>query len=146
MITRVLRDQRGAAATETLIAFPVVLFFFLGLFQIGYLCTAHLIVQRAASAAARAAMVYLPDHPGYYQGGAAQQAGYVKEAARRVLMASAQFVQGGLQVELSGDRSIGSPLRATVHARYDCAVFLVGHLCGASQQTTLHASAVFPYQ
>jgi Flp pilus assembly protein TadG len=140
-----IHDERGAATTETLIVFPVVLFFFLALFQLGYLCTAHLIVQRAASAAARAAMVYLADHPSYYPDPEAR-AGYVKEAARRVLMASEQFVPGGLSVTLSGERKLGSPMLATVQAKYDCAVFLVGLLCGADMQLTLKASCSLPYQ
>ena len=61
-----LRDERGVAYVETLIAFPVMFALFNAMMLFGYVSTASLIVQRAASAAARAAVVFLPDDPEYY--------------------------------------------------------------------------------
>jgi Flp pilus assembly protein TadG len=142
---RLLDDERGAAFVETLITLPVVLTFFLGLFMFGYLCTADLIVQRAAGAAARAAVVFLPDDPAFYTQGHAREA-YVKEAARRVLLASTALDPGALSVSISGDRRGSSTITTTVHTAFDCAPFIVGLFCGLDRKVALEASARLPYQ
>ena len=60
------RDARGAVFVEQLIAFLPVMFFFLAAWQLMELCAGDLLVKRAASAAARAAVVVLPDDPMFY--------------------------------------------------------------------------------
>jgi Flp pilus assembly protein TadG len=144
---RVVRDERGAAYTETLIALPVVLVFFLGLFQLGYVCTADLIVQRAAGAAVRAAVVFLPDDPSFYADNLpTTREAYVKEAARRVLLASPMFDPGALSVSILGTRSGISTITTRVKTAFDCSTFLVKFLCGADHHVTLEAEARLPYQ
>lgn len=142
-----MRDERGATYVETLIAFPVVLIVSLAIYQFAYVCAAHLIVKRAASAAARAAIVFLSDDPAYYPDASAEtRQAYVAEAARRVLLASAHFVPGSLRVDVSGQRGVFTPLTATVHTRFNCAVFMVRSLCGLDAELPLSARATLPYQ
>ena len=58
----------GAIYVEFLVAFPVMLFFFLGLTQLGLIYVADVAVEHAATRAARATAVVLPDHPERYRG------------------------------------------------------------------------------
>jgi Flp pilus assembly protein TadG len=145
--TRAVHDERGAAYTETLITLPVVLVFFLGLFQLGYVCTADLIVQRAAGAAVRAAVVFLPDDPSFYLDTLpSTREAYVKEAARRVLLASPMFDPSALRVSVMGTRSGTSTITTQVKTAFDCSTFLVQFLCGADRRVALEAEARLPYQ
>jgi hypothetical protein len=139
-----VRDERGAAFTEALIAFPVILMGFLGLYQLSYLYAADLIVKRAASAAARAAMVFLADDERYYGGGGAPREAYVTEAARRVMLASPMLDPRTLRVAVSGDRAGFALLNAQVEVDFSCAVFLVGAFCGADNSVPLSAKATLP--
>jgi Flp pilus assembly protein TadG len=61
-----MRDQRGVVYVETLIAFLPVFLFFLGTLQIADLSAAHIIVRHAATVAARAAVVVMPDDGRHY--------------------------------------------------------------------------------
>lgn len=63
-----VRDQRGVAFLEFLVAFIPIWVFFLSLVQLCMISTARLIVKHAADSAARAAVVVLPDDPSKYQG------------------------------------------------------------------------------
>jgi len=62
------RRQEGAVYVEFLVAFPIMLMFFLCLIQLGLIYTANLSVEHAATRAARAAVVVLPDDPERYDG------------------------------------------------------------------------------
>ena len=133
-----LREQRGAAYLETLIALPIMFALFNALVLCGYLCTAKLIVQRAASAAARAAVVFLPDDPEYYDRNdaksgrkSASKEACVKQAARHVLMASPFFLvdDANLDVKIEGAKKHFSATKVTVRAKYDCSSFLGAFLC-----------------
>lgn len=62
------RDEGGAVYVEFLIAFFPIFILVLGLVQMALMYTAHLVVQHAASTAARAAIVVLPDDPARYDG------------------------------------------------------------------------------
>ena len=146
-LVRLGRDERGAAYVETLITLPVVLVFFLAVFQFGYLCTADLIVQRAAEAAARAAVVFLPDDPVFYADNSASgREAYVAEAARRVLYASNMIDRSSLKVSISGARSGTSTLTTRVDTAFDCSIFLVQLVCGLDRKVNLSAEAKLPYQ
>lgn len=67
-VRRLSRDERGAVLVEHLIAFLPVVIFALATWQLAELCVGHLLVKRAASAAARAAVVVLPDNGVWYGG------------------------------------------------------------------------------
>lgn len=142
-----IHDERGAAYAEALISLPLLLMLFLGLFQYVYVCAADLIIERAASAAARAAVVFMPDDPNYYEDPSPEaRQRYVAEAARRVLFAAGTFDPESVRVDLGSERGQFTPLTATVHAGFRCGVFLVRAFCGAERKLTLHASATLPYQ
>ncbi|MCA9607100.1 MAG: pilus assembly protein [Myxococcales bacterium] len=60
--------ERGAAYVEFLIAFIPLFIMFLGMVQMSLMYAGDLVVQHAASRAARAAVVVLDDDPRYYDG------------------------------------------------------------------------------
>ena len=123
------RDQRGGVTVETLLALPWVLLGFLGVYQLTLLYSAHLVVQRAASAAARAAAVFLADDPSFHAGGAEREL-YAVEAARRVLLAAPGFDPASLDVAVTGAGASFALLTATVQTRVRCTVFAFETLCG----------------
>ncbi len=61
-------DDAGAVMVEFLIAYLPVLIAFLMFWQLGELLVAQMIVERASSAAGRAAVVVIPDDPAFYDG------------------------------------------------------------------------------
>jgi hypothetical protein len=63
-----LRDQRGVAYVELLIAFMPFFVLVLGLTQLALLGQAHLAVRHAANAAVRSAVVVIDDDPARYGG------------------------------------------------------------------------------
>ena len=152
------KDEHGAAYVESLIALPIMFALFNALVLCGYLCSAKLIVQRAASAAARAAVVFLPDDPEYYDRSdtksgnkSASREACVKEAARHVLLASPFFLieDKDLDVKIEGAKKNFAPTTVTVHARYDCSSFLGAFLCQLVSQANfvpLSAAATLAYQ
>jgi hypothetical protein len=64
------KDRRtaGAVYVEFLIAFLPLFVMFMSLVQLAFVEVANLVTKHAAVAAARAAMVVLPDDPSYYGG------------------------------------------------------------------------------
>lgn len=145
-----IQDERGITHVETLVAVPVLFVVFACMFLFAHLCAAHLIVRRAASAAARAAVVFLPDDPVYYGSeGAATKEQCVRQAVRQVLVASPQFkiAEPNLEVTITGARSVWAPTTVTVRAQYDCSKFLGGYfLCGTDRVAHIKAEATLSYQ
>ncbi len=68
MVRGARRPVQGAIYVEFLVAFPIMLMFFLCLTQLGLIYTADVAVEHAATRAARAAVVVLPDDPADYEG------------------------------------------------------------------------------
>jgi hypothetical protein len=62
------RDARGTVMVETLFAFMPLFLIFLGVIQYALLAVAQLVVQHAAVAGVRAAVVVLEDDPAEYEG------------------------------------------------------------------------------
>ena len=62
-------DRRGAVYVEFLVVFLPILTLFLSLVQLAFVEIANLVTKHAAVAAARAAMVVLPDNPQFYSSG-----------------------------------------------------------------------------
>jgi nucleotide-binding universal stress UspA family protein len=138
----------GAVSVEFLVAFLPVMLFFASVWQLADLYAAQLIVQRAASAAGRAASVVLPDDPFYYKGEPKDRYGgerrrQVERAAELVLRASGRIMNNPA-VEVEGHRGIG-PLTARVRADYSCFPGWGVLVCGARGRRTLTASARFAY-
>ena len=63
-----VRDRRGAAYVEFILAFLPLFIFFLGIVQIALLYGASLVVEHSALRAVRTAAVVLDDDPRYYGG------------------------------------------------------------------------------
>ncbi|MEM9192878.1 MAG: TadE family protein [Myxococcota bacterium] len=64
--TGLLKDEGGATYVEFLLAFIPLFFMFLGMMQAALLYSANLVVNHAATTAARSAVVVLPDDPEKY--------------------------------------------------------------------------------
>lgn len=62
------KGQRGLATIETLLALLPLLFLFLGIIQLAFFQIGRLVVQHAATRAARSAIVVLDDDPKFYNG------------------------------------------------------------------------------
>jgi hypothetical protein len=143
-----VRDSRGAVSVEYLAAFLPMMFFFASVWQLMDLYAAQLIVQRAASAAGRAASVVLPDDPYYYDGtpiGAmeGQRRAQIELAASLVLDASLRMLAEP-EVEVEGAADHG-PLTARITAGFQCIPGWSVFVCGIDARRTLRASARYPY-
>jgi hypothetical protein len=144
-----VNDQSGAVFVEHLIVFVPTMFFFLATMQTILLCTGDLVIRRAASVAARAAVVVLPDDPLKYEGvginefSGARRAAII-EATRMILEADPHFDRNAVQVSVSGASGVG-PLTATVTAPYRCFASFVNLVCGGSSRQ-LRATSWQAYQ
>jgi hypothetical protein len=141
-------DTRGSISVEYLVAFLPVMFFFASVWQLAGLYAGQLIVQRAASAAGRAASVVIPDDPFYYGGQSANdytdmRRRHVELAANLVLDASAHILASP-EVSIDGYQGNG-PLLARVRARFQCFPGWSVFVCGVDGLRTLTASARYPY-
>jgi hypothetical protein len=65
-VKRGVEDTRGVVYAEFLMAFTPFFLLFLGTIQTAFIAAGSIVVQSAASKAARAAMVVLPDDPIFY--------------------------------------------------------------------------------
>ena len=65
--TTLVKDEKGVAYAEFLIAFPPILVLFLCLVQLSLMYVGKLAVRHSANRAARAAVVVIPDDPQYYE-------------------------------------------------------------------------------
>lgn len=148
-VSSVKTNERGAVFVEHLIAFLPVLFFFLAVWQLMELFAAHLIVQRAASAAARAAVVVLPDDPQNYGGVAVNSyAGDRKgdiELAAQLVLANSPHFENNVSVQLSGATSGNGQLTARVEVPFRCQAAWVNIVCGGGSRM-LRAEASHAYQ
>lgn len=145
-----LLDTRGAIFVEHLIAFLPVMFLFLATWQLIELAAAHLIVQRAASAAARAAIVVLPDDYHFYADGSKpnQFAGERKqdiELAAAMILATSPHFSSDLDVSVT-PASGSELLTATVKAKFHCFAAWVSLVCGADGARELTATSSNAYQ
>jgi len=144
------RDQRGAVFVEHIIAYIPVMFFFMATWQLMELCAGHLILKRAASAAARAAVVVLPDDPAYYDKVAKDSfTGKRKEdiefAAALILSTSPHF-STDVKVDVQSSLKGGEPLTATVKAKFFCFAGWVSLVCGPTGVREMTAKSSYAYQ
>jgi Flp pilus assembly protein TadG len=143
-----LSDARGAVFVEHLIALVPLVVLSLSTWQMIELWAGDLLVRRAASAAARAAVVVLPDDPDFYAGTPVHQFTGARKseidlAAALVLASSPHFSSPPL-VELSV-ASGHEPLTATVSATFHCFAGWLSLVCGSGERV-LTARATQPYQ
>jgi hypothetical protein len=129
---------------ETLIAFPVIFLSFFALYQLSFVYAADLIMERAASAAARAAVVFLAPHELMPSDGGAPAQAYVTEAARRVLLASPAIDSSTIKVSASGEHSGFAMVTVKVEASMACRGLSL--LCGLDGKVGLSSEASLPIQ
>ncbi len=134
---RLSGDAEGAVFVEQLIVFFPTLFFILVVYQLMDLFTANILLRHASFAAARAAIVVLPDNPARYSGaGVNQFTGArklaVERAAGLVLKTDPHFDASSIGVEVA--KNGNEQLRATVTARYQCFASFVNIVCGGGSR------------
>lgn len=144
------RDERGAVFVEHLIAYLPVIFFFLATWQLIELCAAQLIVQRAASAAVRAAIVVMPDDPALYLDARPPDPDCHDPKTADVILAAAMILGanphlGKPKVKIDGT-SGSSPTTVTVTAPFSCFAGWASLVCGVGGVRTLTARATHVFQ
>ncbi len=148
---RVRASESGAVMVEFLIAYLPVLVAFLMFWQLGELLVAQLVVERASSAAGRAAIVVLPDDPAFYAGQA--QAAYDGQRKREVRLAAGMMLAASphlsenfnvdvQNIPAQGDDSV-QELAVEVDAEFRCN--RLRWVCGADGVTVLKASSQHTY-
>jgi hypothetical protein len=82
-----LADERGVIFVEALLVYAPILFSFFAAWQLAELATTDLVLERAVSAASRAAIVTFPDAESYYVGEAVDGLGGARrrEAIKKVV-------------------------------------------------------------
>jgi Flp pilus assembly protein TadG len=153
---RARRSQRGEIYFESLIAIPIVLFFFVQVWQLNELFVANLVLGHAANAAARAAAVVGPDDPARYDDEDVDDLsdGTVRmddvTMAAQIVAASATTLDID-SVTVEADQTTfapnnrNAPLDAIVSADFMCPSWL-SLVCLGSDTITLEKTVTFPYQ
>jgi Flp pilus assembly protein TadG len=147
-----LDDRSGAVLVETVIVFVPLLTFFLAVLQVLEIGAANLVIKRAASVAARAAIVVLPDSEEYYPGSgvnsfSGKRSEEIHEAARMILATNSSFVASSANVTVTPAAN-NDPLTATVSARFRCGVMCLGgsvRLSGSATHTYQGAKYSYDY-
>jgi hypothetical protein len=144
----VLRHEGGAVFVEHLLALSPVLVLALFAWQSVELWRGDLLVRHAALAAARAAVVVLPDDPAFYGGAevdrfTGERRAEIELAAALVLAHDPQF-SGKPVVQL--DHALRhEPLTVSVSAAYGCSPAWARGFCLIPQRQ-LSASATLAYE
>ena len=142
-------DQQGAAFVEELIVILPLLLTSFSTWELAEYAAAKLVVQRASSAAGRAAVVVLPDEPSYYDGEALDSCSGlrrtdIERAAAMVLSALPRFTEDfDVSVDNIPDKGVGQ-IDFTVEATYDRGT--VSLICGGGGVTALTATTSRAYQ
>ncbi len=144
--------QSGAVMVEFLIAYLPILVAFLMFWQLGELLVAQLVVERASSAAGRAAVVVVPDDPAFYQGlvpGAydGQRKREIRLAAGMMLAASPHLSENftvDVQNVPAPGEDTSQELTVEIDAEFRCN--RLKWVCGADGVTVLKASSQHTYQ
>lgn len=157
---KLTRDHRGAVYVEFLIAFLPLFIFFECLIQLAGIYSAKLIVQHAASCAARAAVVVLHDDPSEYGGTAVGLAtGERRDAIKMAAAIPLRAVRSVVDLDVTFPTSPGGNddrtdfgrddlVRVKVTAYYRCQVPIANRLvCGfVSGKRAITGEAALPNQ
>jgi len=147
---RRMRTQRGGTIVETLVALPVVVFFFGGIVQVGALEAAALSTRHAAHDAARSAAVAAADDPKFFGG---EQVGALTGQRRAMVQATAQAALGLSTKQPNFDLTFaqdhlndGDDVDVTVAFDFPCVIPIGRFVCGLSGTKRIVQSARYPYQ
>ena len=160
LVKRDDRSTRGAVYVEFLAAFLPLFIFFECLVQLGGMFTAKLVVQHAASTAARAAVVVLHDNPKYYKDLKVGEAkGKRREDIEKAATITLRAVKSIVKMKLTFPTTAGGTddkatfgrndlVRVKVEATYRCRVPFASRLvCDFwKQRRTLTGEAALPNQ
>ncbi len=143
-------EEGGAVMVEFLIAYLPVLVAFLMFWQLGELLVAQMIVERASSAAGRAAVVVIPDDPAFYDGQLngsfdGERKREIRFAAGMMLAASPHLSENftvDVQNVPSGDDQV-QELTVGVEAEFRCK--RLTWVCGVDGRTVLSAASQHTY-
>jgi hypothetical protein len=152
-----VKNQRGVVYLETLIGFAPVFMFFLGTLQVADLSAAHLMVEHAATTAARAAVVVLPDDGAYYEdvdnAKVDEFRDYrqsdVERAADTILAANPRLDKSSGNVALDKEKYEERELvKAQVSAPYRCLVpmFCPGGILLSAEAQLIYQGAHYIYE
>lgn len=143
--------ERGAVFVEKLIAYLPLLIAFFAAWELAELAAARLVVQRASSAAGRAAAVVLADDPIFYEGepvgsfDGARRADI--ELAAGMVLSSLPRLNADFEVDIADTLSLtglGAPLEVTVSAHYECSTLSL--FCAGGDTIPLTATTTHAYQ
>lgn len=139
------RDTRGGTYAEWVIAIMPLLTLAMGILQLEEIYTGQMLLDHAATAAARSAAVVVPDDPSHY---ATEKTQAVEVAALRAM---APYVTDGsfesVRTSPAAAGARGSPVEIEVRATYACKVMLADVLvCGLSRRRELVARGRFVSQ
>jgi hypothetical protein len=141
-------DARGAVFVEKLIAYLPLMIAFFCTWELAELGAASLVVQRASSAAGRAAVVVLPDDPLYYAGEEVGSFGGARKAdielAAGMVLSSNPKLTADFALDVSDPPENVGPLDVTLTAHYACGI--VSFLCGGDAAIELSATTTHTYQ
>jgi hypothetical protein len=140
----------GAVMVEFLVAYLPVLIAFLAFWQLGELLVAQMIVERAASAAGRAAVVVLPDDPAFYSGETVELFSGERQREIRLaagmMLAASPHLSENFTVAIDGDPgtsdSVGE-LTVTLNAEFRCN--RLKFVCGTDGVATLSSNSQHTY-
>ena len=114
------RGTEGAVYVEFLIAFLPLFVLFMSLVQLAFVQVANIVTKHAAITAARAAIVVLPDDPGFYEGAKVNTAtGKRLELIEAAAKARLAAVSTGPKVEVTFPSSAGGDDNKTSFERDD---------------------------
>lgn len=134
---------------EFLIVYLPVLVSFLMFWQLGELLVAQMIVERASSAAARAAVVLLPDDPAFYNGEpngsyGGQRKREIRLAAGMMLAASPHLSENfTVDIDNVPTGDVAQIMDVRVDAEFRCKTLT--WVCGTDAVTVLSATAAATY-
>ncbi len=143
----ILKDRRGAALVEFVIAVVPMLTTFFGFVQVAKIYTANLVVKHAAITAARAAVVMIKKDNNPGEKGSKTD---VKQAAGLALspwITSGSISNVNVTVSDQSNMSdVYGPVRVQVQATYKCGVPMMGRVLCAGSRKILTAEATMPNQ
>ncbi len=144
------KEAGGAVMVEFLIAYLPVLVAFLMFWQLGELLVAQMVVERASSAAGRAAIVVIPDDPAFYE---AEPHGAYSGVRKReirlaagMMLAASPHLSENFSVDVTNVPSGGSTVgQVTVDVQAEFRCKRLTWVCGVDGFTLLGSKSTHTY-
>src|SRR4051812_40634572 len=143
-------EAGGAVMVEFLIAYLPVLISFLAFWQLGELLVAQMVVERASSAAGRAAVVVLGDDPAFYAGQTQNE--YEGERKREIRLAAGMMLSASPHLsenftlaidDVPQSNETAAEITVKLDAEFRCK--RLTFVCGVDGLTVLSANSQHTY-